>query len=106
MAQLFLAPYFIAWDSNNDPIPGPQIYFTLEGTNTASAPFQDAALSTPHANPVVANPILPSDHPLAGQRVAEINEKTCPTAKPWPNVGNRQYPFLTPARGKNSAHMS
>lgn len=55
MAQLFLAPYFIAWDSNNGAVPGAQAYFTLAGTNTATAPFLDAALTTPHANPVVAN---------------------------------------------------
>ena len=35
------------------------------------------------ANPVVANPVLAADHPaFGGRRIAEVNEQTCPAAKP------------------------
>ena len=34
------------------------------------------------SNPVVENPVLPPGHPMAGQRIADVNAKTCPQAKP------------------------
>ena len=47
--------------------------------------FSDAVMRDrgPEANPVVANPVLAADHPaFGGKRVAEVNEQTCPAARP------------------------
>lgn len=50
-------PFRPAFDSNAKSIPGAQIWFTLTGTNTPAAVYSDAGLTTPLANPVVANAV-------------------------------------------------
>jgi hypothetical protein len=54
-ATLFALPYRPAFDSNAKVIPGAQLYFTLTGTNTASAPYTSPSLTTQHTNPVIAD---------------------------------------------------
>lgn len=54
MANLFYMPFRPAYDSAGISIPGAKAYFTLTGTNTASAPFSNAGLTTPRTNPVIA----------------------------------------------------
>ena len=62
MANLYSLPFSKVYDTAGEIEPGAQLYFTLAGTTTASAPYQDADLSTPHTNPVEAdaNGILPA----------------------------------------------
>lgn len=55
MANLFYMPFRPAYDSAGVSIPGAKAYFTLTGTNTASAPFTNSGLTIPHSNPVVAD---------------------------------------------------
>lgn len=57
MATLFFMPARPAFDSNARLIPGAQAWFTLEGTNTPAPIYSDVGLTTPHANPVVANAV-------------------------------------------------
>jgi len=52
---MFFLPLRPAFDSAGAIVPGAQVYFTLTGSNTPSAPFSDAGLATPLENPVVAN---------------------------------------------------
>ncbi len=54
-ATLFALPYRPAFDSNGKVIPGAQLYFTLTGTNTPSAPYTSPSLTTQHMNPVEAD---------------------------------------------------
>lgn len=54
-AEMFAMPFRPIYDTNGGIIPGGQVYFTLTGTNTPSAPYTNAALTTPLENPVVAN---------------------------------------------------
>lgn len=55
MANMFYMPFRPAYDGAGISIPGAQAYFTLAGTNTPSAPFSNAGLTTPRTNPVVAD---------------------------------------------------
>lgn len=55
MANLFIFPFRPAYDNNMKVVPGAQLRFTLAGTNTATDVYADEDLTTPHANPVVAN---------------------------------------------------
>jgi hypothetical protein len=57
MSKMYFLPFRPAFDSAGITVPGSQHYFTLAGTNTPSAPYTDAALTSPHANPVIANGI-------------------------------------------------
>lgn len=57
MADLFFLPFRPAYDNNLKSVPGAQIWFTLEGTNTPYPIYQDEPLTTPHTNPVVADAI-------------------------------------------------
>lgn len=54
-ANLYFVPFRPAYDSAGISVPGSQHYFTLTGTNTPSAPYADAAMTTPLSNPVVAD---------------------------------------------------
>jgi hypothetical protein len=56
-SSMFFMPFRPAYDSAGVSVPGAKAYFTLTGTNTPSAPFSDAALTTPRTNPVVADAI-------------------------------------------------
>lgn len=42
-------------DTNGDPLSGALLYCYAEGTTTPQAVYSDEALTTPHANPVVAD---------------------------------------------------
>ena len=47
--------------------------------------FSEATMKRrgPEANPVIADPVLPKEMPaVGGMRVAEVNEKACPQARP------------------------
>lgn len=52
---LFVPPNVPALDENGVPLSGAKYYFYLSGTTTPATVYSDAALSTPHANPVVAD---------------------------------------------------
>lgn len=52
---LFLLPFRPAYDSNMKVVAGAKAWFTLAGTNTPSAPYEEETLSTAHTNPVIAN---------------------------------------------------
>lgn len=51
----FINPYTPIVNINGVPLPGAKLYFTLEGTNTATNIYADEDLNTPIANPVVAD---------------------------------------------------
>jgi hypothetical protein len=53
----FALPWRPAFDSMARVLPGAKLWFTLTGTNTPSAPYQDTGGTTPHANPVIANAV-------------------------------------------------
>lgn len=54
MANLFAIPWRPVMQ-NNLVVAGAKIYFTLAGTNTASAPFSNSTLTTARTNPVIAD---------------------------------------------------
>jgi hypothetical protein len=54
-APLFYGPKFVALDANGDPIAGALLYTYVASTLTDQATYQDDGLTTPHANPVVAD---------------------------------------------------
>lgn len=51
----FYMPHQYAPDVTGAPLPGAFLYFYVSGTSTPLDTFQDAALSVPNTNPVVAN---------------------------------------------------
>lgn len=55
MSQLLLQPIIIATASDGSRISGAKIYSRVSGSTTPTATFSDAALTTQHANPVVAD---------------------------------------------------
>lgn len=55
MAQLFALPKQVPLSSAGALLPGAKLYFYATGTTTAQAVYQDISLTTPHANPVVAD---------------------------------------------------
>lgn len=55
MPTMFTMPFRPAYDSNGRFIAGAKAYFTLTGTNTTSPVYTSSALTTPLANPIVAN---------------------------------------------------
>lgn len=55
MARLFFMPQAVRVDSAGTPYPGAKAYFYLTTTTTPANTYQDNALVTPHANPVVAD---------------------------------------------------
>lgn len=54
-STIFNAPILQLQDANGDAYSGAKAFFYLLDTTTESAPYQNADLSTPHANPVVAD---------------------------------------------------
>lgn len=54
-SALFFTPQMQILDSNGDPASGALLYFYENGTTTPKDTYTDKALSTTHANPVVAN---------------------------------------------------
>lgn len=55
MARLFHMPQAVRINSAGTPYAGAKINFYLTGTTTRTDSYQENALSTPHANPVVAD---------------------------------------------------
>ena len=55
MARLFFMPQAVRVDSAGTPYPGAKANFYLTSTTTPVNTYQDDALTTPHANPVVAD---------------------------------------------------
>lgn len=55
MPQLFTLPKVVPLSSAGGLLPGAKLYFYETGTTTAQAVYQDIDLTTPHANPVVAD---------------------------------------------------
>jgi hypothetical protein len=53
-ASQFFLPYRPVFDGSL-VVPGAQIYFTVTGTNTPSAPFTTSAVDVPQSNPVIAD---------------------------------------------------
>ena len=51
----FVLPFQTVVDSNGVPIPGAMLYFYASGTNSPHNTYADPLLTTPNANPVVAN---------------------------------------------------
>jgi len=54
-ARLFYMPRATAFDAAANVEPGAKLYFFETGTTTDKTVYQDDGLSTPHAQPVVAN---------------------------------------------------
>lgn len=55
MANRFILPTWQVFDGNGDPLAGAKLYFYDTGTLDAKNTYSDNALSTPNANPVVAD---------------------------------------------------
>jgi len=55
MASRFISPREQVFDANGHPLSGAKLYFYTTGTTTPEDTFSDPALSTPNANPVVAD---------------------------------------------------
>jgi len=55
MARLFFTPQAVVIDSSGTPYPGAKANFYLTTTTTPANTYQDNALVTAHANPVVAD---------------------------------------------------
>lgn len=53
--QLFKLPRQLNYNGNLQTVPGAKAYFYLSGTSTLQTVYQDADLTIPHANPVVAD---------------------------------------------------
>ena len=54
-AKQFYLPFPVAFNSDRAPEPGAKLYFYATGTTTPAPIYTTAALTTEHANPVVAN---------------------------------------------------
>lgn len=52
---VFFVPVLIATDSDGNRVNGAKLYSRESGSTTPTATYSDAALSTAHANPVVAD---------------------------------------------------
>lgn len=55
MPQIFVLPRQLALDDDASPLAGALLYFYQTATTTPQAVYSDAALTTPHSNPVVAD---------------------------------------------------
>ncbi len=55
MSNFLSSPQFQVLDTNGDPVVGAKAYFYLAGTTTATDIYQEKSLTTPHANPVIAD---------------------------------------------------
>lgn len=52
---VFFVPVLVALDANGDLVSGAKLYTRESGSTTPTASYSDAALTTQHANPIVAN---------------------------------------------------
>jgi hypothetical protein len=57
MSKMYFLPFRPSFTSAGVIVPGARHWFTLEGTNTPSAPYEDVGLTTRHTNPLVASGI-------------------------------------------------
>lgn len=55
MSLRYTAPYFEWIDGDGVPAAGWKLYFYTTGTTTPLATYSDSTLTTPNANPVIAN---------------------------------------------------
>ncbi len=55
MSKLFTLPQEVVLTSSGDPIPGAKAYFYEAGTSTQLDVYTEYTLTTPHANPVIAD---------------------------------------------------
>lgn len=55
MAEIFRPPFLQVESSAGVPVSGAKLYFYQAGTTTDQAVYQDSGLTTPHAQPVVAD---------------------------------------------------
>lgn len=55
MSYLFQGPKFRALDANGDIMPGAKLLFYATSTTTPEDTYSDSGLTTPHANPVIAD---------------------------------------------------
>ncbi|MCP5017609.1 MAG: hypothetical protein GY938_20410, partial [Ketobacter sp.] len=55
MAQLIANPWIQAIDANGDPYSGAKLQIEDEGTSDDRTTYSDAVLSTPNANPLIAD---------------------------------------------------
>ena len=55
MPKLFTLPKAIPLDINGDLIAGAKLWFYITGTTNAQDTYSDPGLTSPHANPVVAD---------------------------------------------------
>ena len=55
MSFLFAPPYMTVFDTDGNPVSGAKLYFYQTGTTTPVSIYSDADLTTPLANPVVAD---------------------------------------------------
>ena len=65
MATLISSPRIYIADENGDPIVGAKLYTSITGTTTPLVTYSDAALTIPHANPIIsdANGYFPAIYP-------------------------------------------
>lgn len=54
-ASIYQPSYFQPQNINGVPLAGAKLYFYITATTTPITVYQDAAMATPHANPVVAD---------------------------------------------------
>src|SRR5688572_30526360 len=51
----YVGSFFTPVDGNGDVLPGAKLYFYVSGTDTPQNTYSDASLTTPNANPVIAD---------------------------------------------------
>ena len=93
MPQRFTNPVIKYTTDTLKTLPGALLYFYENGTSTPKVVYQDTALTTPHANPVVASsagsfsPIF-----LSGTYRVELKSAADVTQSGWPvdNVGGEE----------------
>jgi hypothetical protein len=74
MAELLGNRLFTALDADGKPISGARLSVFLSGTTTPAAVYQDAALTTPHASPVICDSAgRAPDIYFAGDALLKVN---------------------------------
>jgi len=97
MTERFYPPFARFFTSDLKTLPGALLYFYINGTTTPKTVYQDAAKTTPHANPVVAGTLgagadqFPAIF-LDGTYTVELKNSAGVTQAGWPqnNVGGER----------------
>jgi hypothetical protein len=97
MTERFYPPFARFFTSDLKTLPGALLYFYINGTTTPKTVYQDAAKTTPHANPVVAGTLgagadqFPAIF-LDGTYTVELKNSAGVTQPGWPqnNVGGER----------------